>query len=444
MGVLTQHGYDAVKRMGEFQRTRYQKLLTDSQCAAAVYCEENMPRDERTAEAFFAGLNCKLPPLITDDSEFLIDQGSHPRGDDGECALGTEAQVEGRVGGDVKNYQNLYPYNALIEKLSDLLGCCAPELCKSAGAAPGCSLSDMPSAWDDHWYTTFTGPMYAGKYFGEWIMLTMLNGMGYAWGKLSVEEVMELAVFVTQYRAFEFDLPSAQAFGSTLTAHLVATLQHFADDTAEVAGLVSHGRDARLVYYAAHDTNLLYVGTLLGLKWINSGGWQPNHTPPGGALVFEAYSPSHPDNPLNEWQVAAFFDIQTPQQVRDLTKLGGKEQPSRSPISIPRCSAGPLLLCPLSKLTDVMRRVVRPECITPLGLRSFAALSHPVTMETGGGAGGNGLSLFFAFVAIVLTVLACLFRKRLQQFATKGKCNKKEPEDTFGSGVMYDSPHNDI
>lgn len=41
-----------------------------------------------------------------------------------------------------------------------------------------------------------------------------------------------------------------------------------------------------------------------------SKGWQPNHTPPGGELIFEAYKI---DGELN---VAAFFDIATPCQVR--------------------------------------------------------------------------------------------------------------------------------
>lgn len=40
-----------------------------------------------------------------------------------------------------------------------------------------------------------------------------------------------------------------------------------------------------------------------------SKGWQPNHTPPGGELVFEAYMV---DGKMN---VAAFFDIATPTQV---------------------------------------------------------------------------------------------------------------------------------
>ena len=89
MGVLTRHGYAAVERMGTYQRSRYASLLGD--CTSAfVYCEENMPRDEKTAEAFFKGLGCPPPPLYSEGVEYLIDQGSHPRGQNGECALGTQ------------------------------------------------------------------------------------------------------------------------------------------------------------------------------------------------------------------------------------------------------------------------------------------------------------------------------------------------------------------
>ena len=93
MGVLTQHGYAAVKLMGAYQRHRYKSLVPGCE-GIHVYCEENMPRDAKTAEAFFKGLGCeKTPPLHSEGAEYLIDQGSSPRGDDGQCALGTQAQV---------------------------------------------------------------------------------------------------------------------------------------------------------------------------------------------------------------------------------------------------------------------------------------------------------------------------------------------------------------
>ena len=421
MGVLTQHGYDAVQRMGAYQSGRYASLLSaaDGGCAdgaAFVYCEENMPRDEKTAEAFFKGLGCALPPLHSEGVEYLIDQGSKPRGENGQCALGTQAQVEGRVGGSVDGYLRLY--KPLLAKLSELLGCCAKSLCPAG--MESCSLEDLPGSWDAaHWYTTFSGPIYAGKYFAEWIELTMLNGMDFAWGKLSVEEVMELSAFVTQYRAFEFDLLAARPFGSALLSHIAASLTQWESGQREPA--LAHDPSPRLVYYAAHDTNLLYLAELLGLKWL-SHGYQPNHTPPGGALVFEAFGPANPANPLDEWQIALYFDIQTPLQIRELTVLSDDDPattPSRVPVTIPGCSTkaeddphAPLL-CPLSTFTRLVRQAVQPECITPPDLRAFAEGkasarsrgSHPGPIPlTNAGIFAGGAMLALMIVAVWVAV----------------------------------------
>jgi len=412
MGVLTQRGYAAVERMGAYQSHRYRSLVPGCE-GIHVYCEENMPRDAKTAEAFFKGLGCeKTPPLHSDGAEYLIDQGSSPRGDDGQCALGTKAQVEGRVGGSVQEYLRLYLPR--IRTLSALLGCCDASLCgKPEGSS--CSLEELPSAFDqEHWYTTFSGPMYAGKYFAEWIELTMLNGMEFAWGELSIEQVMELSAFVTQYRAFEFDMLAARPFGSALLAHVAATLLQWAGG-AGGAQPVTHAASERLVYYAAHDTNLLYLAELLDLKWL-ARGWQPNHTPPGGMLVIEALAPGNAANPTAEWQLLVFFDVQTPRQVRELTPLSDDDEastPSRVPVTVPGCSAqlveGGPLLCPLPTFLQLVGRTVRAECIgdleapaSVLELRAFA--------QDLGSPSSAGISLAHAAMAVcsLASVALCL------------------------------------
>ena len=381
LDVLTQHGYAAVMEMGKAQRQRYGELVMGhvpskpdahghSQSTAtstaqswpcvgkvSVYVEKGMVRDEKTAEAFLLGLGCAAPPtprgapplqgaapghdfrglFVYDDADYIIDQGSHPRGAHGECKLLTAEETRGRVGGDMaQRFQHLAPYHDQLDQLSELLGCCDPSLCDRK-AGEDCSLADLPTTWSpDRWYTTFEGPLYAAKYFSEWIFLTLLNGMDFAWGKLSVEEATKLSSFVTLYRSFEFDLPAAQAFGSTLVSHLAATMQQFqavdqspystsavtaaaaaaakatADSTNSADSTVAtttatpatdgwagdgsaeqgkeeetpcptslrpkvfHDADTKVVYYAAHDTNLLYVAELLGLKWLSKGGYQPN------------------------------------------------------------------------------------------------------------------------------------------------------------------------
>ena len=259
--------------------------------------------------------------------------------------------------------------------------------------------------------------MYAGKYFAEWIELTMLNGMDFAWGKLTVEEVMELSAFVTQYRAFEFDMLAARPFGSALLAHVGATLQQWAGGAAQPA--VTHAASERLVYYAAHDTNLLYLAELLELKWL-AKGWQPNHTPPGGMLVVEALAPTNDANPTGEWQLAVFFDVQTPQQVRDLTDLSDDDEatkPSRVPVAVPGCSVqlreGGPLLCPLPTFLQLVGRTVRAECIgdqaAPASVTNLRAFAEGLA-GGGGAAAAGGVSLSHAAMAVcsIATMTLCL------------------------------------
>ena len=360
-GELTDHGFEAVRRMGEAAALRYAMVgtgepkewgpgvpLGNDICGdkAVIYAEEGVARDIKTAEAFFLGAGChgRMPPMVHEGTEYIIDQGSTPRGGEGQCSLLDGAATAGRVGGGSGElYAQLPPYAGLLQKLSDLLGCCSADLCcgsiaanTSSRGSSECGLAGLPSAWDaERWYVTFQGPLYAAKYFSEWILLTMLNGMDFAWGRLAEAEVMELSAFVALYRTFEFDLPAAQSFGSALLAHVAASLDQWAaaasaqaplglvEEVTEALGIsvVAHAVGTRLVYYASHDTNLMYVAELLGLKWLSAGGWQPNHTPPGGQIVVEVFAPDNVANDLGVWATAFFFDVQTPSQIRSLANL---------------------------------------------------------------------------------------------------------------------------
>ena len=187
--------------MGRAQRQRYGGLVVDGpersratphgrraapcEAVVATYCEEGMVRDEKTAEAFFLGMGCEdardiRGTFIHDDADFILDQGSTPRGDHGECRLLSQEETKGRVGGDLgKRFQELSPHRERLEKLSDLLGCCAQKLCGGGHHRQPkveCGMKNLPTSWSDKWYTTFEGPLYAAKYFSEWIFLTMLNG----------------------------------------------------------------------------------------------------------------------------------------------------------------------------------------------------------------------------------------------------------------------------
>jgi hypothetical protein len=146
------------------------------------------------------------------------------------------------------------------------------------------------------------------------------------------------------------------------------------------------------------DTNLLYLAELLDLKWLTEGGWQPNHTPPGGQLVFEVYGPTHPLNDAGNWAFAMFFDAQTPTQIRNLTQFHGYADefedssagatnnrairpafPSRAPVFVPGCSQGAKLLCPVSDFANLVRHKARSECVTPDNLHAY--LRHNLSLS---------------------------------------------------------------
>ena len=112
---------------------------------------------------------------------------------------------------------------------------------------------------------------------------------------------MALSTLVTQYREIEFDSVASRAFGSALLAHIVASMEMAATQTQPPGDPLGHTADKRALFYAAHDTNLLYLQHLLDVQWLLPG-WQPNHTstPPGCMLVIELrrrdQAPSYTNN----------------------------------------------------------------------------------------------------------------------------------------------------
>ncbi len=66
---------------------------------------------------------------------------------------------------------------------------------------------------------------------------------------------------------------------------------------------VDHDPSANIIFYAAHDTNILFLAELLDLKWVFEG-WQPNQTPPMGMLVFEV---CHWATGFHVWRILTLY-----------------------------------------------------------------------------------------------------------------------------------------
>jgi len=375
-GMLTPHGFDAVKRMGEFQSKRYVNALelspVDSQTcsqkdknALFIYTDQDQ-RDIETARAFFRGFHMTCSDWVINNMENneekikpIIDQGAHVLAP--ECDLGTEEEVRGR-------WQDLDSLKRLLkpqfEKLAETTGCCSESVCdrlSSPSRKEGqCTFLDIGWEWEKAWFNTFKGPLYCAKWYSEWFLLTYLNGMEFAGGKLTDEELLWLSVFVTKNRELEFDIIAARAHASTLLGHIVMSLEQRVTGKS-VKGL-DHPQSTKLLYYGAHDTNVLYIKELLGLSWL-SEGWQKDHTPPGGHITFELYKEA------NKFYVALFFDVQKPIQIRKASKLTEDNKPSRNPLTIPGCSMPDsgehALWCPWETFKEIALRAINPTCVFP-------------------------------------------------------------------------------
>ena len=100
-----------------------------------------------------------------------------------------------------------------------------------------------------------------------------------------------------------------------------------------VPGALGRAGDAVLIL-SGHDTNLSNVSGLLGLSW-HLPGYQPDDTPPGGALVFSLWK----DASSGKYSVRTQYLAQSLDQIRNLTPLTLAEPPESETVLVPGCAA---------------------------------------------------------------------------------------------------------
>ncbi|OLQ12185.1 hypothetical protein AK812_SmicGene3879 [Symbiodinium microadriaticum] len=155
---------------------------------------------------------------------------------------------------------------------------------------------------------------------------------------------------------------AAPSFESTLAAQIVASMVQ-ARSGQPVPG-VRHPPSAKVVYMAGHDTNLVLLRKLLGLRW-HTAGWAENAAPPGGMLIFELA-----DVPGRGFEVSAYFQAARPEQLREGQDFAS-QAPPRSPVPIPGCPIGKELSCPFEHFRSVVLASLRTECVATEGLKDF-------------------------------------------------------------------------
>ncbi len=345
-GELTPHGRSLIKLMGTYYREwlSNEHLLSAKGCDSAGRISIWADTDERTLEtgrAFAQSLapGCEIPihSQAGDQKDPLFSGYGKP-----DAELASRA-LSGRLGPDPQKL--LAHHKSAFDTLQFVLtgGGTAPKMLEApweigvAASGKGAEL---------------TGPFSAASTLSEDFLLEYTNGFSgsnLGWGRLTRENLREVLELHTLYADLtRRTLYLAQAHGSNLLFHILCSLEQ------AVSGKTTPGALGRLgdslLVLAGHDTNLSNLSGMLGLSW-KIAGYQPDDTPPGGALIFSLWRES-----TSVYFVKLRYVTQTLDQMRDGLPLSLATPPASQDVSLARCEG-----CPWEAARGLMKKAIASE-----------------------------------------------------------------------------------
>ena len=337
-GELTQHGADAVRLVGTWDRDNWaaRGLLSATGCPAVgdlSVSASSTPRTSASARAWLAGFapGCRItvsvPASKHDDVEFHpFDTHAMPIDPDQALQAQKAVAPPGGLAADVSAHASLF------ELLNHALGCQPKASCDISQMSP-----ELTSEKD--------GPASVGPALGnastisQSFLLEYLQDMpmqDVAWGRLTQEQIKDLEQFHTLKYKYEARAPYvADRAASPLAAHMLKAVES----------------GPTLTVLVGHDTNIADLGGMLGLHW-QVPSYPADDQPPGGAIGFEVLADAS-----GRQFVHAFYRSQTMNQVRNLQPLDAQNPPSYTYLDIPGCAE----LCPIADFEKIVSaKLVKP------------------------------------------------------------------------------------
>ena len=329
-GHLTARGYEGARLIGAWTRQNLaaRGLFAESECPAegAVFVRTNtIHRTRESGRAFLEGFapSCGVPIAHSagerDDPLFdAIDLGRAPFD-----PAAARAAIEARAGGDLA--MSVARVRPAFDRLSEILGCCAPALCQEAGLSEGCSLGDLPHVWEDtpaNRRVRFTGPFAQGGTAAQSLLLAYVEGKPMrevGWGRASAQDI----ALLSEIHAVEFDLLArtpyiARRAAAFILDHVMETLR--APQAPALSLLVGH------------DTNIANLGGVLDLHW-RVPGYAPDDQAVSGAIGFELLRDAQ-----GRRYVRVFYQAPSADQLRALTPLTPDNPPYLAYLEQPLCA----------------------------------------------------------------------------------------------------------
>ncbi len=246
-----------------------------------------------------------------------------------------------------------------------LLGCKPGTKCPPAGADSKLSLLTMPTslgpAKGDK-LAEMKGPIATASTLAEDFLLEYTNGMtgkDLGWGRLDAAKLNQIMSLHIAYSDLLRRTPYiGRASASNMLSHILKSMEQ-AITAKPVPGAMGKPGD-RVLFLAGHDGNVSNIAGTLDLSWLLPG-YQPNDTPPGGAIFFELWR-----QPGGEYQVRTYYTAQTLTQMHDALPLTPEAPPAVAPLFLQGCSeAGPGMPCSWKAFQHKVETAIDPTMVKP-------------------------------------------------------------------------------
>jgi 4-phytase/acid phosphatase len=365
-GELTPRGRANVKLMGGYYREWLlrESLLGSDGCRDARRISIRADAEQRTREtgrAFAESLmpGCEIAvEARTDGKDPLFSGAGKP-----DAAV-ARTSVRDRLGPDARKL--LADHLPALAVLQFILtgGRTAPRILTESPAETGAGMGDRPPA--------LRGPLATASSLSEDLLLEYTNGMqggDLGWGRLTRDNLFQVLELHKVYADLVRRTPYlARARGSNLLSHILRSLEQAASGE-RIPGALGQPGDVLLVL-SGHDTNLSNLSGMLGLAW-SLPGYQPDDTPPGGALIFSLWR----DHDTGTYFVRTQYVAQSLDQLRDLEPLTEEAPPLRQDVSIPGCGvAREDQGCAWRTFRLVVEKAIDPRFTE---FSSYAVCDHP-------------------------------------------------------------------
>lgn len=346
-GHLTAHGAALISQLGGYDRLQYAQrgLVSMDRCPGAgtvVVWSDTDQRTTKSAEAWVKGFapGCDLQAeRLAGGRDPLYSPLRVKRVAYDPAAAAADALAH--VGGDIDGVARAH--SDLLNLAQSALHCCWVPLCHDKGLADHCVLQDIPNqvTGGDGDHAHLEGPMAIGSTAAEDFMLEYAEGMPMSqvgWGRISRADLPKvLALHALEYRIVSRTPYVAARAGAPLARRILSALNGTSD------------LGSKVVIFMGHDDNIAALSGLLDLHWAPQD-YPADDPSPGFTLGFELLK----NIKTGERYVQPFFQMQSLDQMRNLSPLSLSTPPIRQLLAFPLCAAARGQMCRLQSFQKLV------------------------------------------------------------------------------------------